>query len=111
MTDIEESHDDTDYIKQRAEETEQFKHIDESDLSLSPWSLLSCDNFAIDDVAGVNKSISNEEAGNMLQQKQNDNHGISVKPYIKLRDLNNSKEEPYLNKPKPAVEIGLKIEF
>lgn len=35
----------------------------------------------------------------------------SILPYAKINDLNNSKNEPNVNKPKGAVEIGLKIEF
>ena len=33
------------------------------------------------------------------------------RPYISVNDLNNTEEEPYLNKPKAAVEIGVKFEF
>lgn len=35
----------------------------------------------------------------------------SVRPYISIADLNNSIDSPCENKPKPAVEIGLKFEF
>lgn len=35
----------------------------------------------------------------------------SVKPYISFNDLNNSKEEPNVNKPKPAIEVGVEVEF
>jgi len=34
-----------------------------------------------------------------------------IKPYIKTRDFNNSEDEPYLNKPKPGIEIGIKVSF
>lgn len=34
-----------------------------------------------------------------------------AKPYIAVVDLNNSKDSPYENKPKPAVEVGVKITF
>lgn len=32
-------------------------------------------------------------------------------PYIAFTDLNNTKENPYENKPKNAIEIGLKFTF
>lgn len=35
----------------------------------------------------------------------------SIMPYVGITDLNNSDDAPYENKPKPAVEIGLKFEF
>lgn len=31
--------------------------------------------------------------------------------YLRFRDLNNSPDSPYENRPHPAVEIGLKITF
>lgn len=33
------------------------------------------------------------------------------RPWIAFNDLNNSNDAPYENKPKPAIEIGLKLEF
>lgn len=36
---------------------------------------------------------------------------LNPKPYIAFADLNNSKDAPYENKPKPAIEIGLSWEF
>lgn len=35
----------------------------------------------------------------------------SIMPYAKVHDLNNSKEEPYVNKPKPGIEIGITFDF
>lgn len=35
----------------------------------------------------------------------------SVKPYIAIVDLNNTKEEPYVNKPKRAIEVGVEVGF
>ena len=32
-------------------------------------------------------------------------------PYIAIKDLNNSPDKPNENKPKTAIEIGLKFEF
>lgn len=35
----------------------------------------------------------------------------SIMPYVSITDLNNSDDAPYENKPKPAIEVGLKFEF
>lgn len=34
-----------------------------------------------------------------------------IKPYFSAVDFNNSKDEPYKNKPKVGYEIGIKISF
>ena len=36
--------------------------------------------------------------------------GIKVSPYVKVSDLNHNSEEPSI-KPKPAIEVGIKINF
>ena len=36
---------------------------------------------------------------------------LNPRPWIAFNDLNNSDDAPYENKPKPAIEIGLKFEF
>lgn len=36
---------------------------------------------------------------------------LNPKPYIAFADLNNSKDDPYGNMPKSAIEIGLRWEF
>lgn len=36
---------------------------------------------------------------------------LNPRPYIAIDDLNNSDDEPYLNKPKPAIEIGIEFDF
>ena len=100
-----------DYMQQRAEETEQFKSIDEGELDLSPWSLLSCDGLSMYDTLDPSKMIADEEAGKLLEKKSSHKNEVTIKPYITLNDLNNTKEEPYLNKPKQAIEIGIKVEF
>lgn len=38
-------------------------------------------------------------------------NGLFVKPYVKTRDLNNGKDTNYENKPVPAAEIGIRIDF
>ena len=35
----------------------------------------------------------------------------NILPYASIVDLNNSEEEPYENKPKNAIEVGMKMEF
>lgn len=35
----------------------------------------------------------------------------NISPQIKIRDLNNSESSPKENKPKTAIEIGVKLEF
>lgn len=35
----------------------------------------------------------------------------SVKPHIAIVDLNNTKEEHYVNKPKRAIEVGVEVGF
>ena len=54
--------------------------------------------------------MSDEECGNALENK-NRFDKPNVRPYIAITDLNNSKEEPYLNKPKRAIEVGIKVDF
>ena len=31
--------------------------------------------------------------------------------YISSKDLNNTEEDPYVNKPKKTVEVGIKVKF
>jgi len=38
-------------------------------------------------------------------------NGLRIKPYVKSRDLNNSEDTPYENKPKTAYEIGIQGSF
>lgn len=38
-------------------------------------------------------------------------NGLFVKPYVKTCDLNNGEDTNYENKPVPAAEIGVRIEF
>lgn len=35
---------------------------------------------------------------------------LKIKPYIQSKDLNNSGDEPHVNKPKPAWDIGIKFD-
>ena len=35
----------------------------------------------------------------------------TMMPYASIVDLNNSKDAPYENRPKKAIEVGLKFEF
>lgn len=35
----------------------------------------------------------------------------NIIPYVSFNDLNNSKDAPYENKPKPTIEIGIAFEF
>lgn len=34
-----------------------------------------------------------------------------IKPYVRSRDLNNSEDAPYENKPRTAFEFGIEIDF
>ena len=38
-------------------------------------------------------------------------NGLFVKPYANVRDLNNDENTNYENKPVPAAEIGIRIDF
>lgn len=51
------------------------------------------------------------EPFHVLEQTQKISLSSSIYPYVRINDLNNSKDAPYENKPKPAIEIGLKFTF
>ena len=53
--------------------------------------------------------ITDEKCRDMLEKRKDEKQ--NVKPYIAINDLNNSDDEPYLNKPKPAIEIGIEFDF
>ena len=53
--------------------------------------------------------MNDEECGKSLEKHKDEKPNI--RPYIEINDLNNSKDEPHLNKPKRAIEVGIEIEF
>ena len=63
----------------------------------SVWDLLSGDPFEDIDPADV-----------LCKPKPKK---PSIMPYIGITDLNNSDDDLYENKPMPAVEVGLNINF
>ena len=62
---------------------------------------------AYDFIAG--DLMTDEECGEALQKNGYDMP--SVKPHVAIVDLNNTKEEPYVNKPKRAIEVGVEVGF
>ena len=54
--------------------------------------------------------MTDEECGAALQKK-NGSQMPRVRPHIAIVDLNNTKDDPYVNRPKRAIEIGIKGEF
>lgn len=53
--------------------------------------------------------MNDEDASKVLMKKKH--RKPDIRPYLAINDLNNSDDEPYLNKPKNAVEIGFMVEF
>ena len=60
--------------------------------TLSVWQLTKNENILPDDI---------------LTKK----HNNKIEPIFNVLDLNNDKETPYKNKPKSAIQIGLKMSF
>lgn len=81
---------------------------EDTDESLTYWNVLKnqpssvCGILSGDHLGGVDPS---QVLYKPKPKKSN------PKPWIAFNDLNNSKDAPYENKPKPAIEIGLKFEF
>lgn len=100
---------DPDFIltgKKKAEERQINE--EDADESLTYWNALknqpssAWDILSGDPLGGVD---SNQVLCKPKPKKSN------PRPWIAFNDLNNSDDAPYENKPKPAIEIGLKFEF
>ena len=53
--------------------------------------------------------ITDEQCGETLQRKQH--KSSDIRPHVAIVDLNNTKDDPYVNKPKRAIEIGIEFDF
>ena len=81
----------------------------EDDCYLSFWSMLSSQTSSVYDFIDNDSLLNDEEAGEMLMKKKHKKPDI--RPYLAINDLNNSDAEPYLNKPKTAIEAGIIVDF
>ena len=81
----------------------------ENDCYLSFWSMLSSQTSSVYDFIDNDSLLNDEEAGEMLMKKKH--RKPDIRPYLAINDLNNSDDEPYLNKPKNAIEAGIIIDF
>lgn len=103
-----------DEIMLKKEDKEKDKHETlSSQLScketLTCWDLLDQPSSALDDIYSKNDKLNGIDASEVLTKHKSKKP--SVRPYISINDLNNSDDEPYLNKPKPAIEIGVTFDF
>lgn len=87
------------------------------ELSSDVSSILLKDNSAIENNLSVDPILSAlYSIGELTLEEKNALGHVkkrvpNVLPYVRIDDLNNSKDAPYENKPKPAIEIGLKFTF
>ena len=67
------------------------------------------------DVSSVFDVIGNNVVGDGIDfddiLKKHKPKKPNPRPYVSIVDLNNSDDAPYENKPKTAIEVGVKIEF
>ena len=87
----------------------QKKHLDDIDVVEQAMSFLDLlQTSSVVDLIQYDPLLTDEELEGFQKHK---NAKPNPRPYVSVNDLNNTKEEPYLNKPKAAVEIGVKFEF
>ena len=92
------------------------KHTQEISAQLSdqiePMSWL---DILKSDVSSAFDSISRSTIGDGIDfddiLKKHKTSKPNPRPYVSIDDLNNSDDAPYENKPKTAIEIGIKFDF
>ena len=67
-------------------------------------ALSACSDILCHDVEMTEQQMSQ-------LRTQDEKSKLHIKPFIDVIDMNNSDDDPYANKPKPAVVIGIKGEF
>ena len=91
-----------------AKQQSDLSYLDKwNEYSFSFLDLLS--TSSIYDLISDGSLMNDEECGKILEKHKDEKPNI--RPYIAINDLNNSDDEPYLNKPKPAIEIGIEFDF
>ena len=79
------------------------------DCYLTYWYLLSNQTSSVYDLIDQDSLLDGIDPDQVLVKQKTNKPNLT--PYITVNDLNNSKDAPYENKPKPSIEIGLKFEF
>lgn len=97
---------DPDFVLTGKKDAIDDANLDE-DFMLSFIGLLADYNEKLDP-QNSNTSLSNCIDEWLKPQKK---EKLNVAPYVSIVDLNNSKEEPYKDKPKNAIEIGINVKF
>ena len=75
---------------------------------LTCWDLLDQTSSLLD-TYDIGKSLDKINFDEIIEKQKHKKPNI--RPYVAINDLNNSDDEPYVNKPKPAIEIGAIFDF
>ena len=92
-----------------SKEEAQSNDISIDDCYLTYWYLLSNQTSSVYDLIDQDSLLDGIDPDQVLVKQKTNKSNLT--PYITVNDLNNSKDAPYENKPKPSIEIGLKFEF
>lgn len=85
----------------------------DDDFPLTLWDTLKkrCETSSVYDLLDPEHPFPYGTSPEDVLQKQPKFKKPSIMPYVKIRDLNNSENEPMKNKAKKAIEIGISFDF
>ena len=83
------------------------------DFPLTLWDALKkhCEISSVYDLLDPEHPFPKGVSQKDVLQKQPKFKKPTIMPYVKIRDLNNSENEPKKNKAKKAIEIGISFDF
>ena len=95
--------------KMEKEEQKENAILSTGNETMTCWDILNDPSLSIYNLYDRDRVGEGIDFNEIMHQKRLNKP--NPRPYVAINDLNNSDDEPYLNKPKPAIEIGIKVDF